>query len=153
MAAPQFAKCLLLISIRFLALCLSPQVSLIFHFFFKFYLCHFDCGVGGRYGLHALSKKREKYTFCIPNLCGLNIAEDAILTGLVTEFLSVESRQHPWEWKCEVLSYPCDAPQPWKPLVLNEVAQSAVFGRSTDSRLPVLAFLCVWLSETWKWHC
>jgi len=99
--------------------------------------------VGGRHGLRALSKKREKYTFCIPNLRGLNIAEDAILTGLVTEFLSVENRQHPREWKCEVLSYPCDAPQPWKPLILNEVAQSAVFGRSTGSRLPVLMFLYV----------
>lgn len=39
MAAPQFAKCLLLISIRFLALCLSPQVSLIFHFFFFNFTC------------------------------------------------------------------------------------------------------------------
>lgn len=42
--------------------------------------------------------KEEKNTFCIPNLCGLNTAKDAILRGPEAEFLSVENRQHPREW-------------------------------------------------------
>lgn len=73
----------------------------------------------------AFARREEKNTFCIPNLCGLNIAKDAILTGPEAEFLSVENRQNPREWKCRVFfSMQCSSAL--EVTIPNEVAQSSV---------------------------
>lgn len=73
----------------------------------------------------AFARREEKNTFCIPNLCGLNIAKDAILTGPEAEFLSVENRQNPREWKCRVF-FSMQSSSALEVTILNEVAQSSV---------------------------
>lgn len=81
------------------------------------------------------ASREEKNTFCIPNFCGLNIAKDAILTGPEAEFISVENRQNPREWKCKVFfSMQCSSAL--EVTILNEVAQSSVFCKFTTGSRP-----------------
>lgn len=93
-----------------------PKLSKYSYFsLFLFFLlssCHFDFGRGRHVDCTSFVKE-QKNSFCIPNLCGLNIAKDAILTGPEAEFLSVGNREHPREWWWSVVSFPWDAHQPW----------------------------------------